>query len=260
MVARTSLWLFVVTALFVLASMPAGAQRSRYDPAAGRESKPREGFLDLALKQINPGDKDYGECIAEGRRLLVEQTIENSLFWSNVMAIGMLILSVGTVFYQSKEWKRRELIAATCLAQYHNLLVRARRAAYEATSHYNALIEERNAVAERELREPTPRRQSVVKQGSAKLSAHELPVTPHAASAPKSDSTPPVPAHVGGHDGGLVAKVNALQHQLSAALEQARVSQEREQIWRQRLNQYERAPDADPNSKSGQESRKKHPE
>jgi len=253
MVNRTRRRAVLVSALLALITVAAIGQRSRYDPAegqqsAGQQSKPQQGFLDFALKQINPSDQDYGQGIAEGRQLLVEQTIQNSLFWSNLTAIGMLMFSVALVVFQSKEWKRRELIAAACLAQYYNDLVRARRAVYEANSRYSALIEARSTDAEQELREPVPRKESVAKDTSTRATAQDTSVPsarPPSAGARtqapgKAASNPPRSAQPVEHDGDLVAKVNILQHQLTAAQDQLRAAQEREQNLRQKLSQYER--------------------
>jgi len=242
-----------VSTLWALTTATAIGQGSRYDPAAGQQSpgqqsKPRQDLLDFALKEINPSDQDYGQGIAEGRQLLVEQTIQNSLFWSNLTAIGMLMFSVALVVFQSKEWKRRELIAAACMAEYHNDLARARRAVYEANSRYSALIEARSTDAEQELREPVPRKESVVKDASTRATAQDASVSsarPPSAGARtqapgKAASNPPRPLQAVEHDSDLVAKVNILQHQLTAAQDQLRAAQEREQNLRQKLSQHER--------------------
>lgn len=243
-----------VAVLFMMVAAAALAQRSRYDPAAGQpsgqQSKPRQGFLDFALKQINASDQDWGECIAEARQFAVEQTIQNSLFWSNLTAIGMLFLSVAMVVFQSKESKRRELIVATCLAEYHNDLVRARRTAYDSISRYNALVEARNVQVERQLPEPVSRKESAGKDGPTRAPIEDHPAikaqpaaaggSPQAAAKPASNA--PRPSHSIEQESDLVAKVNILQHQLTAAQDQVRAAQEREQNLRQKLSQYERRP------------------
>jgi hypothetical protein len=253
MVTRARRRVILVSTVLALAAATAIGQRSRYDPAAGQQSagqqsKPRQGFLEFALKQINPNDQDYGECIGEGRQLLVGQTIQNSLFWSNLAAIGMLAISVALVVFQSKEWKRRELIAATCLAQYHNDLVRARRAVCETNSRYNALIEAQSSETEHELREPVARRESAAKdvstrtavQDASAASARPASAGARAQAPAKAANNPPRSAQVIENDGDLVAKVNILQHQLTVAQDQLRAAQEREQNLRQKLSQYER--------------------
>src|SRR6266849_3255396 len=76
----------VVAGLF-LAMLPslcfAQARRSGYDPAGQAQSpRQKDGFVDFALKRINPADKDYGQCLDEGRKILLEQTMRNGYFWS----------------------------------------------------------------------------------------------------------------------------------------------------------------------------------
>ena len=75
----------VVVAGLFLAMLPslcfAQARPSGYDPAAQAQSpRQKDGFVDFALKRINPADKDYGQCLDEGRRLLIEETMRNGYF------------------------------------------------------------------------------------------------------------------------------------------------------------------------------------
>lgn len=64
---------------------------SRYDPANRQASElHRDSFVDFALKRLNPAGIDYGKCFDEGRSLLVEETVKDAYFWSNVIALGML--------------------------------------------------------------------------------------------------------------------------------------------------------------------------
>jgi len=65
----------VVAGLF-LAMLPslcfAQARPLGYDPAAQAQSpRQKDGFVDFALKRINAADKDYGQCLDEGRKLLL---------------------------------------------------------------------------------------------------------------------------------------------------------------------------------------------
>jgi len=53
----------------------AQARRSGFDPAGQAQSPgPKDGFVDFALKRINAADKNYGQCLDEGRKLLIEET------------------------------------------------------------------------------------------------------------------------------------------------------------------------------------------
>jgi hypothetical protein len=265
MVTRKYSWAGIAGILLLFVTVAAIGQRSRYDPAAGQQSgqqsKPRQGFLDFALKQINPGDQDWGECIAEARQFAVEQTIQNSLFWSNLTAIGMLFLSVAVVVFQSKESKRRELIVATCLAEYHNDLVRARRTAYDSISRYNALVEAeaRNTQPSRQLPEPASRKEIAGKDAPPRTAMEDRPTHPTSAganvqTAAKSANKPPRPLRSPEQQDDLIAKVNALQHRVTAAEERAVLAEEREQNLRQKLRQYERGPDEEDDQNRGPKS------
>ncbi len=262
MVSRSFWHVCCISVLLVVTTGVATAQRSRYDPGAGNDSKPREGFADFALKQVNPTDRDYGECIAEGRQMLVQETVQNTLFWSNLAALGMLSLSVLLILYQWKEWQRRELIAATGLAQLYNALRWAKRQANEAFQRHSALIEARNTDAEKQLREAGPRKESPANDAQSRpalqnastlnpaqvsgTSSHPMPAR-HSEAMLSSAHKPPHSSRNVAPDGDLVVKVNSLQHQLAAAQEQVRAGQEREQNLRQKLSRYE--------GKSGEETR-----
>ena len=56
--------------LILLSWLPAWSQRSAYDPAARQPAKQGDGFVEFALKQINPQNKDYGCQIDDARKLL----------------------------------------------------------------------------------------------------------------------------------------------------------------------------------------------
>src|SRR5215472_9313626 len=102
-------------AVCLLLAVPPGSgwgQRSSYDPAAKRQSKPREGFVDFALKQINPQNTDYGCQLDEARKLAVNQTVKNIDSWAVLVALGFLVLSFFLLLHQHRERGRREAIAA----------------------------------------------------------------------------------------------------------------------------------------------------
>ena len=81
-----------VVGLF-LAMLPlvcfAQERRPAGDPAGqAPSSKPKDGLVDFALKSINPADKDYGQCLDESRKILVDETVRNGYFWSNLIALA----------------------------------------------------------------------------------------------------------------------------------------------------------------------------
>ena len=115
-----------VCLLLALPASVAWSQRSSYDPAEKQQSKPREGFVDFALKQINPQNTDYGCQMDEARKLLVDQTIKSIDSWAVLVALTFLVLSFFMLWHQHRERNRREVIAAEFLAQYHNAWMDAR--------------------------------------------------------------------------------------------------------------------------------------
>src|SRR5689334_22850893 len=107
----------LATVLMVLVSgLAAAGQQSSYDPAARQPSKQREGFVDFALKQVNPQNKDYGCQVNDARKLLVDETVKNITSWAVWISFSFLIVSFFILFHQHKERNRREIIAAHLLA------------------------------------------------------------------------------------------------------------------------------------------------
>ncbi len=150
----------VVAGLF-LAMLPllcfAQARPSGYDPAAQEQPpKQKDGFVDFALKRINPADKDYGQCLDEGRKLLLEETIRNGYFWSNLVALGLLACLFVIIVYQHRVQTCREWTAAEMLAQHEHALARANAQVEEATSRNRGLMEALSALRESALRSQAP--------------------------------------------------------------------------------------------------------
>ena len=135
----------------------AQARRSGYDPAAqAQSSKPKDGFVDFALKRINPADKDYGQCLDEGRKMLLEETMRNGYFWSNLVALGLLACLFVIIVYQHRVQTCREWTAAEMLAQYEHSLSRANAQVEEATNRNRGLMEALTALRESALRSQAP--------------------------------------------------------------------------------------------------------
>ena len=75
---------FIICLLILLSWLPAWSQRSAYDPAAKQPAKQGDGFVDFALKQVNPQNKDYGCQIDDARKLMVDETIKSVDFLGGV--------------------------------------------------------------------------------------------------------------------------------------------------------------------------------
>src|SRR5258708_26935558 len=147
----------IVVAGLILAMLPslciAQARRSGYDPAAQAQSpRQKDGFVDFVLKRINPADKDYGQCLDEGRKILLEQTMRNGYFWSNLVALGLLACLFVIIVYQLRVQTCREWTAAETLAQYEHSLSRANAQVEEATKRNRGLMDALSALRESKLR------------------------------------------------------------------------------------------------------------
>ena len=150
MVAKIPLRLCQFCMFLTLAVPQIVAQQSGHvnESGAVKLAKPREGLLDFGLQKINSSDRDFGQCLHEGRRILLEETIERGYFWSNVAALGLLGTFLIVIIHQQRLQRRRELIVSESLTQYHNALIRAEARAAEATRRNHALMEALTALPE----------------------------------------------------------------------------------------------------------------
>lgn len=227
--------------LLALAVPSVWCQRSSYDPTAKQQSKPREGFVDFALKQINPQNTDYGCQVDEARKLAVDQTIKNVDSWAVLVALGFLVLSFVMVLHQHRERNRRESIAAKLLAQYHNAWVDVRTQAANAIRRYNELVHTTNSACEAAFRQPSSETEATHAKAmkpdlgrAAKLQSAVIVASPSDIQAGQNGA--------GRGDGvrqnrepevDLIAQISTLQKQLNA-------SHEREKNLQKELNKAQR--------------------
>jgi len=87
----------------------------------------------------------------KARDSLVEYTIDDLYFWSNVMSLVLLSGLVTIVFLQWHAMDKRELIAASLITQLWNGRVSDRIEIERRTRQFNQLVETHNAKAERSL-------------------------------------------------------------------------------------------------------------
>ncbi len=232
----------VVAGLF-LAMLPllcfSQARRSGFDPAAQEQSpRPKDGFVDFALKRINPADKDYGQCLDEGRKLLLEETMRNGYFWSNLVALGLLACLFVIIVYQHRVQTCREWTAAEMLAQHEHALARANAHVEEATSRNRGLMEALTALRESALRSQAPPGEAqdrpalqTVSSRTSSIPASQVatPKNGNATSAPSRSAraaTATPPANQIGlfkPDVDLVMKVNSLEQQLGRSQDEAKL-------------------------------------
>jgi hypothetical protein len=242
----------VVVGIF-LAMLPllcfAQIRRSGHDPAAQAQSpRQKDGFVDFALKRINPADEDYGQCLDEGRKLLIEETMRNAYFWSNLVALGLLACLFVIIVYQHRVQTCREWAAAEMLAQHEHALARANAQVEEATSRNRGLMESLTALRESALRsQASPAEtQELPAAETVGSRASGLPAS-QVASTKSSDiksalgrstraATATSPANQIGlfkPDVDLVMRVNSLEQQLGRSQDEAK-------LLRRQLNESDR--------------------
>ncbi len=188
----------------------------------------RQGFLDYALGKINPHGNDYGASIESERNAVVENTIDDLYFWSNVVTLLLLSGMVGVVLLKWRATDKREIIAASLIAQLWNSRVSDRIEIERRTEQFNQLVETHNAEVEAALsRKQRPTEQEAEVAGSLTRSVRSLADSKGISSeaAEKIASSAP--------------DANAASLQQSNLLLQRRVEalQNSEQNLKQRLNQ-----------------------
>lgn len=98
------------------------------------------GFVDFVLSGVNPNNKNYGQCFAEARRILIQETLDRAYFWSNLCSITVAGLLFIIVLYERQVNRRSEQIASETITQYHHALERAESQAQVATKRNHELM------------------------------------------------------------------------------------------------------------------------
>jgi hypothetical protein len=204
----------------------------------GPSLKPKDGFVDFALKSINPADKDYGQCLDESRKILVHETVRNGYFWSNLIALGLLACLFIIIVYQHRVQTVREWTAAEVLMQYENSLSRANAQVEEATSKNRGLMESLTALRESVLRFQTspaeaqerPAAETVSSRASnipaSQVASTKSSDTKSALGRPTRAATATSPGNQIGlfkPDVDLIMKVNSLEQQLGRSQDEAKL-------------------------------------
>jgi hypothetical protein len=224
-------------------------RRPSYDPTGhAQSSKPKDGFVDFALKSINPADKDYGQCLDEGRKILLEETVRNGYFWSNLVALGLLACLFVIIVYQHRVQTSREWSAAGTLAQYEHGLSRANAQVEEATNRNRGLMEALTALRNSALSSQTtpaetqdrPAVETVSSPASgipaSQVAAIKSSVTKSASGRSARAAIAAPPANQIGlfkPDVDLIMKVNSLEQQLGRSQDEAK-------LLRRQLNESDR--------------------
>ena len=224
----------VAAALLIAILLPllaAQTGHSGYDPAAHQgSSKPKDSFLDFTLKRINPSDANYGQCLGEGRTLLLEETVRNAYFWSNVVALGLLGCLFIIIVYQHRIQAKREWTTAQMLNQFGQSLARSRAQVDEATGKNHHLMETLSALRDSALRPASLRRESTERATSSAAKPRTPSAQPVPPSTLKTNSAKPTnggTARTGATaepvgqmrlftpDADFIMKLNSLEQQLA---------------------------------------------
>lgn len=223
-----------IAALSVFLSAQSG--QNSCDPAAGKPaSKPCDSFIDFTLKHINPAGEDYGKCLDEDRSLLLNESVRNGYFWSNLVALSLLGCLLLIIIYQHRVQTRRDCTAAQIMVEYEHALARSNAQVDRISKSNHGLNDALAAIKEPTLRlTPKPqdsgqRASSTATEGRAPSSQPASPLPPPRASFVK----PPIGRAAGTAattgaapqmatskvDADIVARINLLEQQLAYAQE-----------------------------------------
>jgi hypothetical protein len=228
-VSRTSRTIAAIALCFAAFVSLAFAEpdHSNYDPAAQqRPSRRHDNFVDFNLKRINRSDLDYGQCLGEGRTMLLEESVKNGYFWSNITALGLLGCLLIIIVYQHRIEAKREWAVAEMLGQLEQSLVRANAQVEEAAKRNRALTQCLAAMKPSTLQSQLD---TVDRTPSPPTRSHSASTPVSATTAPKGNGAKPgvdrpsVATAAPNSDGQiaffnpeveLVTKVNVLEQQL----------------------------------------------
>jgi hypothetical protein len=233
LIVRVATVAFYLTTSVTLCA--AQASRLNYE-AVGHQSasKARDSFLDFTLKRMNPDDTDYGKCLGEGRRILLDETVKNGYFWSNLSALGVLACLLIIIVSQHRVHTKREWTMSEILTQYEQTLARANGQIEEATRRNHSLTESLAALKQSSPVPQAPPAEKVDRAPYRPVPSQVASVPSHTRAAPRADNgrtatvrpaTTAVPASPSGQialfkpEVELVTKVNALEQQLGRSHE-----------------------------------------
>ena len=230
--------LLVYTVLVFGPSFIYGQDHAPTPYAQPQNSHKAQGFVDYALGKVNPNDTDYGAALDAARGTTVAHTIDDLYFWSNAVAL-VLLSGVTTVFlFHLRTADKKEITAATLIAQLWNGRVSDRIEIERRTGQYNNLVDEHNAVVERELMTKAPEAESETKPAtSLNRTVGEITdaLRPENRSAPRT-SFEPMPS---GAKDAAATGIEVVRLQQENVLLEHRVEAMRntEQNLKERLNQ-----------------------
>jgi hypothetical protein len=142
----------LVVFLFCLSETTCSGQSQSQAPATPEHSPHKQqGFFDYVLGKVNPNGNDYGASLHAERDAVVEHTVDDLYFWSNVVTLLLLTGTAAVVLLQWHFAEKREVIAASLIAELWNGRVSDRIELERRTGQFNQLVETHNADVERAL-------------------------------------------------------------------------------------------------------------
>jgi len=141
----------IVLLICAIAPVMAVQAQTVQPQTTGQTLRQRQGFFDYALGKINPSNTDYGAEMADGRSALVGHTIDDLYFWSNAVTLGLLVCAAGIIYFEWHSAAKKEIVAATIIAELWNGRVSDRIEIVRRTERFNQLVEQHNAEVERTL-------------------------------------------------------------------------------------------------------------
>ena len=141
----------IVLLICAIAPVMAVQAQTVQPQTTGQTLRQRQGFFDYALGKINPSNTDYGAEMADGRSALVGHTIDDLYFWSNAVTLGLLVCAAGIIYFEWRSAAKKEIVAATIIAELWNGRVSDRIEIVRRTEQFNQLVELQNQETERLL-------------------------------------------------------------------------------------------------------------
>ncbi len=144
-------WAAIAMLICCVHGLSLGQTLDRPSTRSVQSAPRRQGFFDYALGKINPHGIDYGASMQSARAAVVEDSIDDLFFWSNVVTLLLLSGLVAIVLFQWRAADKREVIAASLIAQLWNGRVSDRIEIERRTQQFNQLVEAHNGDVERNL-------------------------------------------------------------------------------------------------------------
>lgn len=186
--------------------------RSSYDPGA-KAGAPADttSAVEKALHAVNPQDKDYGAAFDSVRLAAIEETVQNVLWWADVVLMAGFTLSMAGNLWQHRRSEDRLRISSAIVAQLYNSHIASRAKALEAIAKHNQLADMYNAKCDELTRLSQQKETNEAKKGrqeETKLAQDLRPAadktqsTEQASARSVGDQGPRKAGQKGGNTGG----------------------------------------------------------